>query len=335
MQTIKKFFNLPFFTKKKYIISIWFFIAIGSSIKQYLTRNPDNYNNYSIYKNVFFHTIHKLSLYTTYPNEYFDHNHYGPIFSIIIAPFAIFPDWLGMTLWSAFNAAVILYAINKLPLKYEQINLILWIGAHEFLTSILSFQFNTIMTAIIILSYVLIKDKKDFWAAMLIMLGTFVKLYGIVGLAFFFFSKDKVKFIGSLIFWAILFFVLPMLLSSPEYILNTYVEWYERLVMKNSENASLTSMQDISFMGMYRRILHNPELPNLPFLLFGLTLFGLPYLKISSYKKEKFQLLLLSSVLIFTVIFSSGSESPTYIIAFLGVAIWFVLHNRPILTTQC
>jgi hypothetical protein len=329
MQTIKKFFNLPFFTKKKYIISIWFIIAIGSSIKQYLTRNPDNYNNYSIYKNVFFHTIHKLPLYTTYTNEYFDHNHYGPIFSIIIAPFAIFPDWLGMTLWSAFNAAVILYAINKLPLKYEQINLILWIGAHEFLTSILSFQFNTIMTAIIILSYVLIKDKKDFWAAMLIMLGTFVKLYGIVGLAFFFFSKDKVKFIGSLIFWAILFFVLPMLLSSPEFILNTYVEWYERLVLKNSENASLTSMQDISFMGMYRRILHNPELPNLPFLLFGLTLFGLPYLKISSYKKEKFQLLLLSSVLIFTVIFSSGSESPTYIIAFLGVAIWFVLHNRP------
>jgi hypothetical protein len=88
-------------------------------------------------------------------------------------------------------------------------------------------------------------------------------------------------------------------------------------------------MQDISFMGMFRRILHNPELPNLPFLLFGLTLFGLPYLKISSYKKEKFQLLLLCSVLIFTVIFSSGSESPTYIIAFLGVAIWFVIQDRP------
>jgi len=55
----------------------------------------------------------------------------------------------------------------------------------------------------------------------------------------------------------------------------------------------------------------------------------LPYLKISSYKKEKFQLLLLCSVLIFTVIFSSGSESPTYIIAFLGVAIWFVIQDRP------
>ena len=38
---------------------------------------------------------------------------------------------------------------------------------------------------------------------------------------------------------------------------------------------------------------------------------------------------MLSSVLIFTVIFSSGSESPTYIIAFIGVAIWFVIKNKP------
>ena len=189
------------------------------------------------------------------------------------------------------------------------------------------------MTAIIILSYVFIKEKKDFWAAMLIMLGTFVKLYGIVGLAFFFFSKDKIKFIGCLAFWGVVFFVLPMLISSPEYILHTYVEWYERLVVKNSENASLVSMQDISFMGMFRRILHNPDLSNLPFLLFGLVLFALPYLKISCYKKQKFQLLLLSSVLLFTVIFSSGSESPTYIIAFLGVAILFLFIFALILTS--
>jgi FtsH-binding integral membrane protein len=40
--------------------------------------------------------------------------------------------------------------------------------------------------------------------------------------------------------------------------------------------------------------------------------------------------MLLASVLIFTVIFSSGSESPTYIIAFVGVAIWFVIQPKPI-----
>ena len=329
MNTITNFFSLPFFTNKKYITIIWFVLAIASSLKQYLSGNPYKYNNYLIYKNVFFHTIHKISLYATYPNEYFDHNHYGAIFSLIIAPFALMPDWLGMTLWSVFNTAILIYAINKLPLKYSQINLILWICAHEFLTTILSFQFNPIMTGIIILSFVFIKNKKDFWAAMLIMAGTFVKLYGIVGLAFFFFSKDKLKFIISLLFWAMVFFILPMLISSPDYILHTYIEWFQRLVVKNSENSSLDSMQDISFMGMFRRILHNPYLSNLPFLLFGIALFGSTYLKISFYKNDKFRHLLLASVLIFTVIFSSGSESPTYIIAFLGVAIWFVIQETP------
>jgi hypothetical protein len=39
--------------------------------------------------------------------------------------------------------------------------------------------------------------------------------------------------------------------------------------------------------------------------------------------------MLLASVLIFTVIFSSGSESPTYIIAFAGVSIWFMIQEFP------
>ena len=39
--------------------------------------------------------------------------------------------------------------------------------------------------------------------------------------------------------------------------------------------------------------------------------------------------MLLASTLIFTVIFSSGSESPTYIIAFAGVAIWFIVQQNP------
>ncbi len=69
------------------------------------------------------------------------------------------------------------------------------------------------------------------------------------------------------------------------------------------------------------------------FLLLDCYCLGLQYLKINFYSNLKFQLLLLSSVLIFTVIFSSGSESPTYIIAFLGVAIWFVIQEKPISNT--
>ncbi len=314
-------------SQKKTVTVLWIILGLVSAIKA--IGNPDLYNNYLIYKNVFYHLIQEVTLYGKYKALYFDQNHYGPVFSLVIAPFAILPDWLGVIMWSLANTLILVWAIYQLPLKANKNTLILWICAHEFLTTMLNFQFNPMMTAIIVLSFVFIDKKKDFWAAFLIVLGFYIKLYGIVGLAFFFFSKDKLKLIGSLIFWAVVLFVAPMLISSPEYIVNTYVEWFQRLAIKNSENAVLDSWQDISVMGMYRRIVQNPDVSNLPFLIGGLFLFALPYLKINSYSNKHFRLLMLASVLIFTVIFSSGSESPTYIIAFVGVAIWFVLQKRP------
>ncbi|PDS26835.1 glycosyltransferase family 87 protein [Flavobacterium branchiophilum] len=326
---IKKLQNSPFFKSQNSIITLWILLSIFAAYKQF---QINRINNYLIYKNVYNHTLHQWSLYASYPNEYLDHNHYGPIFSLLIAPFAIMPDQLGCMLWNVFNAVVLVYAIKQLPLNYQKINLMLWICCHEFLTTSLSFQFNPIMTAIIILSFVKIHQEKDFWAAFFIILGAFVKIYGIVGLAFFFFSKNKLKLILSLLFWAIILFILPMFISSKDFIIQTYFEWFDRLIVKNSENASLTSMQDISVMGMIKRVLANPDISTLPILGFGLLLFGLPYLKWKSFSDLQFRLLLLASVLLFTVIFSSGSESPTYIIAFLGVAIWYVVQEKPINT---
>lgn len=324
---ITSFLSLPFFNNRLYIISLWLIITLIAVVKQLLI---GKFNNYSIYKNVFFHTINKLPLYQEYPLEYFDHNHYGPIFSLVIAPFAVLPDYFGMPLWGLFNAGILAWAITQLPLKSSQINAVLWICVQELLTALLGFQFNPMMTAIIILSFVYIEKAKDFWSAFFIVLGVFVKLYGIVGLAFFFFSKNKIKFILSLLFWSGVLFALPMLISSPEYIIQTYREWFTRLVEKNNENTGLDSFQDISLMGMIRRFFQDSTISNLPFLIGGVFLFGLQYLRVKQYRKGSFRLMLLASVLLFTVIFSSGSESPTYIIAFVGIAIWFVIQPKPI-----
>ena len=64
----------------------------------------------------------------------------------------------------------------------------------------------------------------------------FVKLYGVVGLAFFLFSKHKWRFVLSFFAWAVAMFVLPMLISSPEYIVGQYDEWYHCQVGKNELN---------------------------------------------------------------------------------------------------
>lgn len=94
------------------------------------------------------------------------------------------------------------------------------------------------------------------------------------------------------------------------------------LIRKNSENL-FALMQNISFLGMVRKISGSVSYSDIYLIIGGLLLFGLPYLRISQYKYEAFRKTLLASVLMFVVLFSTGSESSTYIIAFIGVAIWY------------
>lgn len=282
------------------------------------------YNNYLIFKNVFWHTVDNLPLYAEYPAEYYDYNHYGIIFSLIIAPFAIMPDWLGIVLWIIANTTLLFFAIKQLPLDHNKKVFIYWFSFIELLTAQAMQQFNISVAAIIILAFVFIQQKKDFWAAAIIILGFFVKIYPIVGLAFFFFSKNKLKLIASCIFWAIIFFLLPALYTSGlDYVISQYQEWFARLEVKNELNKFATS-QNISLLGMVRKISGNGNYSDLLLIIPGLILFFIPYLRIKQYKNMNFRLMLLANVLLFTVLFSTGSEGSGYITAMIGVAIWYV-----------
>lgn len=323
MKPLKKFtFDkvAPFLLKRQFIIVVYILLAIVAGGKQYLHHT---FNNYLIFKYVYWHTIDLQNLYNNYV-EYLDSNHYGPLFSIFIAPFAILPNGLGMILWNVVNVLILLWGIYSLPIAENKRSIIAWICAHETLTALFSFQFNIALAGTIMLSFSYLLKKKEVQSAFFIAFGTLVKLYGIVALAFFFFTKNKFKFIISGLIAILILFALPMAISSPAFIIQSYQDWFNSLVHKNDINASLTSFQDISVMGMARRISGNVNIPNGPFIIGGVLLFGLPYLRIKQYKNLAFRLMLLASTLVFTVIFSSGSESPTYIIAFAGVAIWFV-----------
>lgn len=275
-----------------------------------------------IFKGVFWHVWNQTSLFIEYPQEYFDVNHYGPLFSLVIAPFAVVPDWLGMILWCVALSLFLYVAIRKSDLtKYQQV-FILWFCAHELLTALFMQQFNIAIAAIIVLAFFLIEKERDTEAAFFIVLGTLVKLYGILGLAFFFFSKHKCRFVVSLVIWSIVLFALPMLISSPEYIVNQYQEWYYCLIEKNGEN--LNSLhQNISLLGMVRKISGLMTYSDLWLLIPGTLLFAIPYLRFSQYKNVAFRQTLLASVLMFLVLFSTGSESNGYITPFVGIVIWY------------
>ncbi|MDR3694889.1 glycosyltransferase family 87 protein [Mucilaginibacter sp.] len=312
---------------KPFVLTLYFGLSIFAVVKSVILHHI--HNNYFVYKFGFVNTIHLHTVFGPQPEHYTDLYHYGPIFALLMAPFALLPDSLGVILWVLFNAWALYIAIKLLPLKNQYYLPILLICAHELMTSTSNVEINPLIGALIILSFVFIRDKKDFWAALMICLGTFIKLYGVVGLAFFFFSDNKFKFILSMLFWSVVLFLLPMLISSPSYIVQTYHDWYGDLVRKNISNIG-PSLQDVSLMGLIRNIFNYRQLSNIAVIIPGILLFAAWYARIKYYKVLPYQLLLLASTLIFVIIFSSSSESPTYIIAFAGVAIWFMNLDRPV-----
>ncbi|OFQ16342.1 hypothetical protein HMPREF2955_11310 [Prevotella sp. HMSC073D09] len=314
----KAFLAKPFFHDRRTILWLWIALSVIAAVLKYNRTD----NNFRIFRGVFWHTLQCTSLYAEYPLEYYDVNHYGPFFSLVIAPFALMPIPLGLVFWCIALSLTLYFAITRSTFSSWQQMFVLWFCSETLLTSLFMQQFNIAIAAIIIASYALIEKERDFWAAFLIMLGTFVKLYGIVGLAFFFFSRHKGKFVLSLLFWGVVLFVAPMIISSPAYVVSQYHEWFVCLVEKNGENLA-SEAQNISALGMVRRVLGNPQYSDLLILAPALVLFALPYLRIKQWRNEGFRMTLLASVLLFTVLFSTGSESSSYIIALSGVCVWY------------
>jgi len=316
IEKCKAFMARPFFHDFRTLLGLWLLLPVIAAVMKL-----HSCNNFLIFRGVFWHAWNSTSLYALYPLEHGDSNHYGPFFSLIIEPFAVTPLFIGLLLWCVALSMFLYLAIRKSQFtRYQQLFL-LWFCAHELLTALYMQQFNIAIAAGILLTYYCIEKEKDFWAAFFIMLGTFVKLYGIVGLAFFFFSKHKTKFVGSLLFWAVVMLVAPMVFFGPEYIIGQYQEWYASLMAKNTDNM-FGGGTNISLLGMVHKIPHI-AFNDLWLIVPGLLMFGIPYLRISQYKNTAFRQTLLASVLMFVVLFSTGSESSGYIIPFVGIVIWY------------
>ena len=300
------------------LLVLWVVLAVVSAII-----NSDS-NNFDIYCRVFRHTVNETSLFAEYPAEYHDMNHYGPLFSIIVAPFAILPRWMGLVLWHIALALFLFWTIRCSTFTWKQQLIILWFCTNELFTALSLSQFNIATVGLILLSWVFCEKGKIGWATLCIVVGTFVKLYGIVGLVFFLFlpKEKRLHFLLWLIGWGALAFILPMLISSPSFVVSQYGEWYNSLTSKNTDNL-FAFYQNISVLGMVRKISGCGTYSDLWLIIPGVLLLAFPLLRVRQYGNVLFRRMTLASMLMFVVLFSTGSESCSYIIALVGVAIWY------------
>ncbi len=226
------------------VLAVWILASLGVVVMQCVIGTNREINNFLIFTNSFHHLSEGLNLYQAYPAEHFDYYLYGPVFALLMAPFAMLPLYVSYPLWTLLNALLLYYA-------------------------------------------------------------------------------------AYLLFWAAVLFALPMIFTGFDYTIRCYGDWYQALLNKNAVSVDPSNTRtDVCVMGMVRRIFQAPYLSNLWFIIPGLIIFFSAYLNTPKYNEVPFQLRLLASALLFIILASTGSESPTLLIGFTGVAIWFMLSRR-------
>lgn len=318
----------------KIAASIWFGLVVIALINAY---NHQAYNNFIIFRQSFFHLLNKTNLYVEYVAQYADHYYYSPSFAALVVPFSILPFSISIFVWGVFDAWILYYAIRQLPISSRNQNFILIFSANEMMNATSNLQSNGLTAATIILSFVYIIKQKETQSALMMLLGFFVKLYSITGLAFFFFTNKKKKFIISFIVCAIGLILLPLLFTSPDFLMQSHKDWFAALTLKSNFDITISmyhNMVDITLQGMVKRVFNLPNLNKWIFIVPGLLIFGAQYLYFNYFSNPIYRLYILCSVLLFIIVFNTGTESPTYILGVPAICLWYVLQEKNKLTTS-
>ncbi len=295
---------------------------VAKGVKIFDGREYTHFNNYLIFKHSFFNLLAGKDLYQLYPEQFFDYFKYSPTFAILMAPLAILPNIPGYIAWNLLNALALFFAIKAFPLhNNERRTYILWFILLELLTNLQNAQSNGIMAALMIFAFNFFEKRRVFWAAMCIMLSFYIKLFGIATAILFLLYEDKPKFLGSMLLWGLLLGSLPLLSISPQDLWAQYQSWQTLL------QSDLGRSYGLSVMGILQSWF-GVQTGKTAVIVLGLLGLLLPFLRAPKYGDVQFRQFMLASLMIWVVLFNSKAESPTFIIAVTGMAIWYFTQPR-------
>ncbi len=280
------------------------------------------YNNYVIFKQSWFHLVQGLDLYKLYPDEHWDLYKYSPTFSVFFGIFAKLPDVVGLHLWNLVNALALFFAIRYIPgIESRKRNAMLLFVLIELTTSMQNSQSNGLMVGLIVLAFGLLEREKYLLAALSIVFTIYIKVFGVAAFVLFLFYPKKWKLALYSAMWFVILFILPLAVVNFQQLKFLYASWME--LLKNDSSVSY----GFSVMG-WLKTWFNLDISKTIVLLIGGVLFMLPFLRIKEYKNYHFRLMALASLLVWIIIFNHKAESPTFVIAMSGVAIWFFSQKR-------
>lgn len=326
---LKRNINLfSFNVAKRYFLLIGLVIAIAISWQQI---NLGSINNYEIFSASFANLTAGKNLYLFYPQQYADLFLYNPTFAVLFAPFGFLGHGWGIVLWSCMGMILFLFAVDQLPLSKSAKLFLLLFTLPDSINSLQHLQVNHLNIAIMLLVPVFLKREKMVVAAFLTAMVFFIKVYpAAIGLCFLFFP-NKIKYLFWCVVFSAGFFVLPLIFINFNELLIQYQNWFTSLAGDRSTEELSTTLSLISIDYQWLK-----EPINATYIqMFGLLAMAavLP-LGHKHFDNGKWQMSYVAAILLFVIVFNHAAESATYLIATLGVGIWFLNSERSVANTS-
>jgi hypothetical protein len=274
-------------------------------------------NNLRIFRSSFVNLMNGHDLYALHPEQHWDHFNYSPTFALLMAPFAWLPEFASALLWNFCNVFALFAAVCALNLDARTRAIVLWLIGIELLTSIQNFQSNALVAALIIATLVSFDRGWPELAAVFVALGAAIKIFGAAAALLVVFYPQKRRFLVAALIAPAVVFVLPLLVTSFAQLHSQYQSWFTVL------EADYFTRHNLSIMN-WLHAWFGLTSPNPLIQVAGAAVLLLPLLRRDCYGDRSFRLRFLGSLLVFLLLFNHRAESPSFILAVTGVAIWYV-----------
>ena len=277
-------------------------------------------NNFVIFRAAFDHLVAGRDMYIAHPSEHVDLFKYSPTFALLFAPFAALPFGFALLCWNLLNVMA-LYQALRIALPPDQRHVAIQLVGVGLITTIDGTQSNGLVAALIVLAFAALERDRLSAAASAIVVGALVKIFPLCAAAFVLPRKDRWRFalVSSAV--GIAFVALPLLVTDLPTLVAQYKAWYV-----------LSSVDALDRGASAMRLLHEAtgyDGPNWPVQLAATALLLLPLmLRPSRWESADFRRAFLASLLLYSVIFNHKAEQPSFVIAVVGMAIWFAIAPR-------
>jgi hypothetical protein len=274
-------------------------------------------NNFEIFRTSWLNLVAGRDLYAPSP-RYRDVFLYSPTFALLFAPFAVVPLWLGVVLWNGVNAGALYWGLGRI-LSPDQAFAARTIVFLDTVGNMQNVQSNALVAGLMIIGCAELERRHELRAAVALAFGTAIKIFPIAAAAFAVFRPWRLpRFAASSVIVATLLIAAPLLFMSPADLWTQYHSW---MAVQGADEGGYSVMQHF-------RIWLGVSWPNWPVQVAGAAVLLSPLVRLSQWGHLRFRLLFLASVLMFCVLFNHGAESPSFVIAVAGVAIWFAVSER-------